>query len=107
MSNRFKRSFLSGFDRRDVVDYVSRQAKEKDGLAEKAAGLEQALDELRGELDASLEENRRLRESLEQAQEQKREADETCRRLQEAVRASILGLNELAGTFDADGDADA
>ena len=34
-------------------------------------------------------------------------ADETCRRLQEAVRASILGLNELAGTFDADGDADA
>ena len=46
MSNRFKSALFSGFNRRDVVSYITDQAKQKEALSDQTAGLEAQLEEV-------------------------------------------------------------
>ena len=105
MSNRFKSALFSGFNRRDVVSYITDQAKQKEVLNDRTAELEALLEEAREALAAAQEENRALLTRAEEAEQRAAKAEETCRGLQQAVRSSLAELTALSGAFDAeDGD---
>ena len=104
MSNRFKSALFSGFNRRDVVSYITDQAKQKEALSDRTAELEAQIEELRAALDEVREENLTLQAELAVARQRADEAEETCRGLQKAVRSSLTELNALSGTFDAAGE---
>ncbi|MBR6206247.1 MAG: DivIVA domain-containing protein [Oscillospiraceae bacterium] len=100
MSNRFKSALFSGFNRRDVVSYITDQAKQKEALSDQAAGLEAQLEEVRQALADAQKENETLRAELAEARQRAAAAEETCRGMQQAVRSSLAELNALSGTFD-------
>ena len=102
MSNRFKSALFSGFNRRDVVSYITDQAKQKEELSGQSAELAAQLEELRQALDAFREENQALQSELEAARQRADRAEKTCRDLQHAVRSSLTELNVLSGTFAPD-----
>ncbi len=99
MSNRFKSALFSGFNRRDVVNYITDQARQKEVLSDRTSELEAQLEQLRGALAAAQEENETLRTELAEAELRAERAEETCRGLQKAVRSSLTELNALSGTF--------
>ncbi len=100
MSNRFKSSLFSGFNRRDVVSYITGQAKEKEALSDRTAELEAQVEELRTALSEAHEENQALQSELSEARQRAEQAEETCRGLQQAVRSSLTELNALSGVFE-------
>ena len=105
MSNRFKSALFSGFNRRDVVSYITDQAKQKETLAGQTAELEAQLEEARKALSESQAENMALRAELEEARQRAARAEETCRGLQQAVRSSLTELNALSGAFECEEEA--
>ena len=102
MSNRFKSALFSGFNRRDVVSYITDQAKQKEALSDQAAELSSQLEELREALAAAREENQALQAELAEARQRADRAERTCRDLQQAVRSSLTELNVLSGAFGCD-----
>jgi regulator of replication initiation timing len=100
MSNRFKSALFSGFNRRDVVSYITDQAKQKEALSDQTAGLEAQLEDVRQALADAQKENETLRAELAEARQRAAAAEETCRGMQQAVRSSLAELNALSGTFD-------
>ena len=105
--SRFKSALFSGFNRRDVVSYITDQAKQKQALNDRAAELEAQLEQTREALDAAREENQALVARVTQAEQaaeaaaaRAEKAEETCRGLQKAVRSSLTELNALSGAFD-------
>ena len=99
MSNRFKSALFSGFNRRDVVSYITDQAKQKETLAGQTAELEAKLEEARQALAEARAENESLQAELAEARRRADKAEETCRGLQQAVRSSLTELNALSGAF--------
>ena len=99
MSNRFKSALFSGFNRRDVVSYITDQAKQKEALAGQTAKLETQLEEARQALAEAQAENQSLQAELAEARRRADRAEETCRGLQQAVRSSLTKLNALSGAF--------
>ena len=105
MSNRFKSALFSGFNRRDVVSYITDQAKQKEALAGQTAELEARLDEMRQALAEAQAENQALQAELAEAIQRADSAEETCRSLQQAVRSSLTELNALSGIFECEEEA--
>ena len=106
MSNRFKSALFSGFNRRDVVSYITDQAKQKGALSDQTAGLEAQLEEVRQALADAQKENETLRAELAEARQRAAAVEETCRGMQQAVRSSLAELNALSGAFDSRAEED-
>ena len=106
MSNRFKSALFSGFNRRDVVSYITDQANQKEDLAGQTAELEAQLEQARQALAEAQAENRALQAELAEARQRADSAEETCRSLQQAVRSSLTELNALSGAFACEEEAE-
>lgn len=88
MSNRFRNSLFSGFDRKDVVSYVTGQAQEKELLAQANAALSEEVSRLRAELDDA---HARISE-MEQAAESCRAAADKAERELAAMKETVSGV---------------
>jgi len=95
MSNRFKSSVFSGFDRKDVVAYVSGQAQEKESLIKANIALEDEIAVLKTELEDSKRKIDELELQVEAYRFSAEKAKEEMTDLQETVLTIISQLTDL------------
>ena len=99
-SSYFRKRFFGGFNREDVVEYISKVAKERNELATELEKANKDMQALRDEIQATADENATLkRESVRVAQEAQIAADrykaETLDSIKSAIESLEVSLDDL------------
>ena len=92
-TGKFRGSFLGGFNRQDVVNYIEQMSAERQSIGEERESFREKTDEFESRIFALEQENEALRAELEE------ERAKNFALQNKAAEEALLALNELKSKF--------